>query len=399
MGAAAHAGVPRLPEHPRAAARASPTRRCRSCWNGASGAPLAEPERGVLPPAARALREPASARSPTRACSTSAAAGAGSRASSPATSPPGRLLRLRPGRVDPRRLPPEPRAGDARAERVPPRAAAVRRAVRPRVRVLRLHAPLGAGARALPGGPARRAARPAAILVVTIRPPGYLRSASCCTRCCDGWAADRAAGRAALPVRRRTRPTPTHPQYAGGEMTYGETVITLPYVRERWSRWFELLHVDLLLGDLHQVVLTLRRRGRAPPVPAETEAFWRALRARHPSAARGAGRRRARHRAATAASATSSARALDAARADASRLALGQRRVPRRRRSTALKARLQARGVPVLPRLAHRLAMALAQVSIGDPVVVAPRRLPAPRPGRDRRARRDPRRRRRSRRS
>lgn len=37
-----------------------------------------------------------------------------------------------------------------------------------------------------------------------------------------------------------------------------------------------------------------------------------------------------------------------------------------------LKARLQALGVPVLPRLAHRLAMALAQVSIGDSVVLAP---------------------------
>lgn len=37
-----------------------------------------------------------------------------------------------------------------------------------------------------------------------------------------------------------------------------------------------------------------------------------------------------------------------------------------------LKARLQALGVPVLPRIAHRLAMALAQVSIGDPVVVQP---------------------------
>jgi serine O-acetyltransferase len=36
------------------------------------------------------------------------------------------------------------------------------------------------------------------------------------------------------------------------------------------------------------------------------------------------------------------------------------------------KARLQALGVPVLPRLLHRLAMASAQVSIGDPVVVAP---------------------------
>lgn len=36
------------------------------------------------------------------------------------------------------------------------------------------------------------------------------------------------------------------------------------------------------------------------------------------------------------------------------------------------KARMQARGIPILPRLAHRLAMAIAQVSIGDPVVVAP---------------------------
>jgi serine O-acetyltransferase len=37
-----------------------------------------------------------------------------------------------------------------------------------------------------------------------------------------------------------------------------------------------------------------------------------------------------------------------------------------------LKARLQALGVPVLPRLAHRAAIVLGQVSIGDPVVVAP---------------------------
>jgi serine O-acetyltransferase len=37
-----------------------------------------------------------------------------------------------------------------------------------------------------------------------------------------------------------------------------------------------------------------------------------------------------------------------------------------------VKARLQALGVPVLPRLAHRLAMVIAQVSIGDPVLVHP---------------------------
>lgn len=36
------------------------------------------------------------------------------------------------------------------------------------------------------------------------------------------------------------------------------------------------------------------------------------------------------------------------------------------------KAWGQARGIPVLPRLAHRLAMAGAQVCIGDPVVMQP---------------------------
>ena len=37
-----------------------------------------------------------------------------------------------------------------------------------------------------------------------------------------------------------------------------------------------------------------------------------------------------------------------------------------------LKARLQAAGVPVLPRVAHRLAIAHGNVAIGDPVVMHP---------------------------
>jgi serine O-acetyltransferase len=37
-----------------------------------------------------------------------------------------------------------------------------------------------------------------------------------------------------------------------------------------------------------------------------------------------------------------------------------------------VKARTQALGIPIVPRVAHRLAMALAQISIGDPVVVEP---------------------------
>lgn len=36
------------------------------------------------------------------------------------------------------------------------------------------------------------------------------------------------------------------------------------------------------------------------------------------------------------------------------------------------KASLRARGIPVLPRIAHRMAIALGQISIGDPVLVHP---------------------------
>jgi serine O-acetyltransferase len=36
------------------------------------------------------------------------------------------------------------------------------------------------------------------------------------------------------------------------------------------------------------------------------------------------------------------------------------------------KARMQALGIPILPRIAHRLAMMTAQVCIGDPVVMQP---------------------------
>jgi SAM-dependent methyltransferase len=104
--------------------------------------------------------------------------------------------------------------------------------------------------------------RPGGILVLTIRPPEYLRS---CERMQPLL---RALGPDYLARLEEPRylftphpPEPRHLQYAGGEMTYGETVITLPYIRERWLPMFELLQVDLLLGDLHQVMITLRARG------------------------------------------------------------------------------------------------------------------------------------------
>ncbi len=101
----------------------------------------------------------------------------------------------------------------------------------------------------------------------------------------------------------------------------------------------------------------------------EAAAFWRSLRARHP-----------RLREAVVAD----ARATAAFRGEASDAqgTLAVARLILRLCWTSdaflaqalyrVKARAQARGVPVLPRLAHRGSMALAQVSIGDPVLVAP---------------------------
>lgn len=103
--------------------------------------------------------------------------------------------------------------------------------------------------------------RPGGLLVLTVRPPEYL------------WFSElMRPALAALgphPAERLAEPRylfvphpaePSHFQYEGGEMTYGETVVTLPYVREHWDSLFELLAVDVLVGDLYQLALTLRRR-------------------------------------------------------------------------------------------------------------------------------------------
>src|SRR4051794_2207553 len=109
--------------------------------------------------------------------------------------------------------------------------------------------------------------------------------------------------------------------------------------------------------------------GRRRPAPGSRAELWRELHARHP-------------------------RFRDAVAADARLTSLfrGEEWAPRSRLDAVLrasrlawesdaflaqvayraKARLQSRGVPVLPRLMHRLAMAAAQVSIGDPVLVHP---------------------------
>jgi SAM-dependent methyltransferase len=107
-----------------------------------------------------------------------------------------------------------------------------------------------------------RSLRPGGLLIVTIRPPAYLSQSEAMLPLLDSLAPDR---RAALAAPRYLfvphAVDETHPQARrDGEIEYGETVITMAYVRERWSSLFELLESDVQLEDLHQVILTLRRR-------------------------------------------------------------------------------------------------------------------------------------------
>jgi SAM-dependent methyltransferase len=94
---------------------------------------------------------------------------------------------------------------------------------------------------------------PGGLLVVTVRPPGYLEFCAALHPLRD------AAGGAGYLFAPHPA-EPSHPQYGGEAMDYGETVVTLAYVREHWEPRFELLHADLSVADPFQIVLTLRRR-------------------------------------------------------------------------------------------------------------------------------------------
>jgi serine O-acetyltransferase len=106
-----------------------------------------------------------------------------------------------------------------------------------------------------------------------------------------------------------------------------------------------------------------------PAAAVDRAAFWKGLRARHPTfwnAVAQDARVTALHRGERhefRSSIDAAGQALRLAWASDAFLAQALYRA---------KARLQALGVPVLPRLLHKLAMWSAQVSIGDPVVVAP---------------------------
>jgi serine O-acetyltransferase len=109
------------------------------------------------------------------------------------------------------------------------------------------------------------------------------------------------------------------------------------------------------------------------PVPSEAEIaraeLWRSIRSRHPSIGRALladARVHARHRGER----DEFRSRVDAACQIVRLLWCSDGLLPQT--LYRCKARWQALRVPLLPRVAHRLAMAIGQVSIGDPVVVEP---------------------------
>jgi SAM-dependent methyltransferase len=100
---------------------------------------------------------------------------------------------------------------------------------------------------------------PGGILAITIRPPAYAEVAEPLRALLEGSPEATLAGERYLFAPHAD--IPGHPQMGEtGQMHYGETVLTLDYVRRHWTRLFELLDVQLSIEDPFQVFLVLRRR-------------------------------------------------------------------------------------------------------------------------------------------
>lgn len=101
---------------------------------------------------------------------------------------------------------------------------------------------------------------PGGVLVLTIRPASYVLICEPLRALVNG-AENGGSTRRPIPqyLFAPHAASPVHPQYMGGEMHYGETVIATDYIHARWSHLFELIDAGVLLEDPYQVVLTLRR--------------------------------------------------------------------------------------------------------------------------------------------
>jgi SAM-dependent methyltransferase len=102
---------------------------------------------------------------------------------------------------------------------------------------------------------------PGGLLVLTIRPPQYLWLCSLLHPV--------RASLGAQPERRLREPLylfephdaqPLASGTSDGQVTYGETVVTPAYIRSHWTDMFELIAIEMLIGDPYQVVVALRRR-------------------------------------------------------------------------------------------------------------------------------------------
>ncbi len=103
------------------------------------------------------------------------------------------------------------------------------------------------------------ALEPGGLFVATIRPPSYLDFNPLMKPAVEALARTVTGALAEPRYLFAPHETEGHPQFGGEQMDYGETVITLPYVRDNWTRWFDLLDVSVMTGDMYQVVLTLRK--------------------------------------------------------------------------------------------------------------------------------------------
>jgi SAM-dependent methyltransferase len=103
---------------------------------------------------------------------------------------------------------------------------------------------------------------PGGIAVITVRPPAYLDQDPLMEPV-RRQLSDDYASRELKEPRYLFVPHPIedgHPQYDEGEMTYGDTVISLPYIEQNWTDLFEIAEISFLTGDMHQVPIALKKR-------------------------------------------------------------------------------------------------------------------------------------------
>ncbi len=105
---------------------------------------------------------------------------------------------------------------------------------------------------------------PGGLFVVTIRPPAYVDFNPLMQPAIERLGPnyhDELLGSKYVFVPHETNGHPQYDSAAEAAMSYGETIITLPYIRNRWASMFKLLDVSVLTGDMYQVAVTLRKRG------------------------------------------------------------------------------------------------------------------------------------------